>query len=107
MKKSRLLALGLAALAIVAPGCRNDSEDFRKTGKFGHYDVTIAIDGEGRKISMRKSGTSAGINAIDVDNDERFDNIQLRRVPKGDPLEQYTNLRHLETVYDYVLEGDK
>jgi len=106
MKWGRLAiaAFGLAAIL----GCRvKDGMPIRET-KVDGYNVSIGINNIGRKILIKQpkqSGTSAvpRMYALDIDNDGRFDEINLGHVPKGHALEQKANLTELERMYQEAL----
>lgn len=94
-----------SVLALAACGRVKDPQDFSSmsdmqigndiyavhaTRNFGRRDLTI---------SKVRDDKSIHLTAQDIDCDGRFDDVTLRNVPKGHPLEQYVDLGKLEKVY--------
>lgn len=107
-KQPKLAALVLGILASVG-GCkeivRDTSRDFGKEGKVNDYDAVAFIDGEGRHLTIMGGDLpdSGYITALDRDNDGRFDEIKLRYMRKGHPLETYASLERLEQAYNSIV----
>ena len=112
MTKQILKNLLRTAIApVIATGliaCTDTSDDFAKKGNFKEYEVYIWENSGERHISMQDKNQDVDFGpylyAIDKDNDGRFDEIKLKRIPKGDSLEKYANLNSLEEIYKQISE---
>ncbi len=100
MKNTKLVALALGALVGAGIGCRDSSKHFRKEGTVNGYRAIAGVDSEGRKLTLWAEGER--FHAVDVNNDGRFDQIFLRNVPMGSPLENYASIEAAEKAYQNI-----
>ena len=107
---NKLLTAGAVGLAVA--GCGGDTSAFFKKEKLmDPYIVTIGNNGFARYIRITQvsdSGKLEGpfLSANDQNKDGRFDEIILRYLPKGNPMEKYASLDSLNALYDKVLNSD-
>lgn len=99
--KGLLRALGFFILL----GCATSITHFTKEGEFKGYPVRVGVKNEGRRITIYSNSfdSKSKLTALDTDNDGRFDEVYLRNLEKGHPLEQYEPLDSLNKIYDEVL----
>jgi len=56
-------------------------------------------DGQGRHLAVFTEDNQSALTAVDYGNDGRFDEINLKALPKGHKLESYANVNKLEQIY--------
>jgi len=98
----------LALLAVIGAGflfgeCRDNRQDFTKRGIIDNqYNATISINGNGRCINIHDKDSNGYMIAQDLENDGRFDNLDLVRIPKGSSIENYASFEKLEDEYQKI-----
>lgn len=86
-------------------GCRDMSNDFDKKGNFRGYPARAGISPYGRHVRLdADENQTTYILAIDMLNDGQFEEIRLRNLPSGHPLEKYADLDSLELAYKQISE---
>jgi hypothetical protein len=102
-KISGLMAF-VASLPLLFGGCRDRSKDFGKFGKVDGYNAVAFVDGPSRRVTIYAGNDieDGYITALDRENDGRFDEIQMYKIPKGHPLEKRASLEGMEQAYAEV-----
>lgn len=98
-----MVATGLAAMV----GCfKENPNNYRKFADYNGCDAVAFLDADsnrrGLNIVCDDSLHPISLNAKDLDNDGRFDQVNLYNTPKGHFLEKVVDLNEAEKVFSDV-----